>query len=73
MSNYRAVVHSGRMESAGGGVMRVLPDEQRFFGTLDSARKWLREHPQRAKYRSTIYETRVVVVEQYEIEEERHG
>jgi hypothetical protein len=61
------------MESAGGGVMRALPDEERFFGTLESARKWLREHPQRKQYRATIYETRVAIVEQHEPDEASHG
>lgn len=55
MSNYRAVIHSGRIER-GEPTDKVIADDQRFFTSKAEASTWMRERAKAGKCGGKVFE-----------------
>lgn len=65
MSQYRAVVHSGRIER-GEPTDKIIPDDQRFIPDRQAAGDWMREQCARRKCGGKVFEISEVCVEEVE-------
>lgn len=55
MNQYRAVIHSGRIER-GEPTDKVIADDQRFFASKAEACGWMREQCERRKCGGKVFE-----------------
>ena len=67
MSQYRAVVHSGRIER-GEPTDKIIPDDQRYFVDGVEASVWMREQCERRKCAGSLFRTVEELVDSVEVE-----
>ena len=65
MSQFRAVVHSGRIER-GEPTDKIIPDDQRFFTSRGEASTWMRERAKAGKCGGKVFEISEVCVDEVE-------
>lgn len=67
MSNYRVVIHSGRIER-GEPTDKQIPDDQRRFPDQATAAAWMREQCERRKCGGSLFRTVEELVDSVEVE-----
>jgi len=65
MSQYRAVVHSGRIER-GEPTDKIIPDDQRFFASRAEACGWMRDRAKAGKCGGKVFEVVETCVDEVE-------